>query len=118
MNDKKQKLLSAVWLWAISRGMEEITDDENYTCHTDVTFSKDDKIYGFLTEPDRDAQKLQHASVFARSFCDYVYIVTDDEKKREYIKENSTENSGILCYSNPFGFGMTYQVLKEALLIN
>lgn len=115
--DEKKNLLSAIRLWAISRGMYEITDDEDYTYWTDIAFKKENKIYGFITEFDRDAEKLKFKSVFVRDFCDYAYIVTYDESKKKYIKDNTIDGMGILCYSNAFGLGMTYQVLKEPDLL-
>lgn len=114
MNDKKKKMLSAIRLWAISQGMDEIVGNES---HTDIAFKKENRIYGFITEFDRDAEKLKSTSVFVRDCCDYVYIVTDDANKKTYIEENTVGNMGIVCYSNRFGLGMVYQVLKEATVI-
>lgn len=110
-------LLGAIRLWALTQGMKEITDEEDYTYWTDITFRKEDKIYGFITEFDRDAEKLKFKSVFVRDFCDYAYIVTDDEGKKKYIEDNTADGLGILCFSDPFGFGMTYRVLKEPELL-
>ena len=118
MTDKKKQMLSAIRLWALSQGMEEITDNEIYTYWTDIAFIKDDNIYGFITEFDRDAEKLKFKSVFARDFCNYAYIVTDDESKKKYIEDNTVEGVGILCYSNAFGLGMTYQVSKNPHLLH
>lgn len=117
MIDKKKNVLSAVRLWAIFKDMEEIKDDENYTCWTDIAFKKGDKIYGFITEFDRDAKKLKSSSVFARNFCDCIYTVTTDNKKKKYIEDNTVKGMGILCYSNPYGLGQLVQILKEAELI-
>lgn len=110
-------MLSVIRLWATSQDMEEITNDENYTYWTDIAFTKDNKIYGFITEFDRDAEKLKFKSVFVRDFCDYAYIVTDDENKKKYIEDNTVGGMGILCYSNAFGLGMTYQILKNPRLL-
>ena len=118
MKNKRERLLDAIRIWAISHSMDEITDDNDYTYWTDIAFTKEDKIYGFITEIDRDAEKLKFKSVFVRDFCDYAYIVTDDENKKKYIEDNTVDGLGILCYSNAFGLGMTYQVLKEAKWIS
>ena len=40
MDTKKQKMLCAVKLWAISQGMEEIIDDESYRYWTDIAFKR------------------------------------------------------------------------------
>ncbi len=116
MEEKKERMLSAVRFWTIPNGMEEI-HDEDYTDLTDLVFKKDEKIYGFITEFDRDEKMLKSKSKTARDFCDYIYIVTDDNAKRKYIQDNTVKGTGILCYGNSFGLGYIYQVLREAELI-
>ena len=114
---KKEKLLGAIRLWVLTQGMKEITDEKYYTYWTDIAFKKEDKIYGFITEFDKNVEKLKFKSVFVRDFCDYAYIVTDDENKKKYIEDNTVDGMGILCYSNAFGLGMTYQILKNPRLL-
>ena len=113
MDTKKQKMLCAVKLWAISQGMEEIIDDESYRYWTDIAFKKGDEIIGFITEFDRDDKTLMSKMVFSRDFCHYIYIVTDDGKKRDALVEKILPEYGILCYSDPYGLGFLYQILKE-----
>lgn len=117
MNDKNKNLLSAIWLWAISEGMEEITEKE-YTFGADLTFKKADKFYGFITEPDRTKEELTEKSSALSAFYDYVYIATNDPQKKSYIEENTKKGIGIICDSNPFGLGQLFQILKEAELLN
>lgn len=117
IKDEKSNMLSAIRFWAIEQNMEEIFDDESYRYWTDIAFKKDDKIIGFITEFDRDDKLLMSKMVFSRDFCDYIYIVTDDSKKRTILNEKIMPEHGIWCYSNSFGLGMTYQILKTSSLI-
>ena len=117
MDIKKQKMLCAVKLWAISQGMEEIIDDESHRYWTDIAFKKGDEIIGFITEFDRDDKTLMSKMVFSRDFCHYIYIVTDDGKKRDALVEKILPEYGILCYSDPYGLGFLYQILKKPSLI-
>lgn len=117
MADKKQTILSTVMIWAMWQGMVDITDDEEYRYHTDSRFEKDGKIIGFITEFDREGEELRNEAVKAKEFCDYVYIVVDDIKKSETIKNSTPTFCGILCYSNPYGLGYIFQVLREPQLI-
>ena len=45
--------------------------------------------------------------------CDYVYIVTDDSKKRKDLTDKIMDEYGLFCYSDSFGLGYVYQVFKE-----
>lgn len=117
MDTKKQKMLCAVKLWAISQGMEEIIDDESYRYWTDIAFKKGDAVVGFITEFDCDDETLMSKMVFPRNFCHYIYIVTDDSKKRDELIKKILPEYGILCYSDPYGLGFLYQILKKPSLI-
>ena len=81
MDTKKQKMLCAVKLWAISQGMEEIIDDESHRFWTDIAFKKGDAIVGFITEFDRDDQTLMSKMVFLRGFCNYIYTITLQQQR-------------------------------------
>ena len=117
MENKKERLLNAVWMWALSEGMDEIAEKE-YTFGADRTFKKADKFYGFITEPDRSSEELKSKTDSLKCFYDYIYIVTNDRNKKKYIEENSITGVGIICDSNPFGLGQLFEVLKEAELLN
>ena len=114
MESKKEKLISAVRLWAVSHGMETITDNSDNEERADIAFKKLGKIYGFVTESERSEKELR--SVIAKSVlkCDYIYVVTDDNARRRELLKNIPESCGILCYGDSFGLGCLYQVLKEA----
>ena len=114
---KKEMLLGAVWLWAVSQGMYEI-EDEKYTFGADKAFIKDKKTYAFLTEIDKTAEELKMQTAALKSFYDYVYVITNDRQKRKYIEENAIKGVGIICDSNPFGLGQMFEVLKQAELLN
>ena len=85
---KKEMLLGAVWLWAVSQGMDEI-EDEKYTFGADKAFIKDKKTYAFLTEIDKTAEELKMQTAALKSFYDYVYVITNDRQKRKYIEERN-----------------------------
>ena len=110
---KKEMLLGAVWLWAVSQGMDEI-EDEKYTFGADKAFIKDKKTYAFLTEIDKTAEELKMQTAALKSFYDYVYIITNDRQKRKYIEETAIKGVGIMCDSNPFGLGQMFEILREA----
>lgn len=116
MEEKKKKTLSSLRFWALSQGMEEVTD-EKYTYWTDIAFIKDNKIYGFITEFNLDTKGLKSMSKYAREFCDYIYIVTDDNAKRKYIADNTAKDAGIFCCGDIYGLGYVYLTLREAKLI-
>lgn len=113
---KKEMLLGAVWLWAVSQGMDEI-EDEKYTFGADKAFIKDKKTYAFLTEIDKTAEELKMQTAALKSFYDYVYIITNDRQKRKYIEETAIKGVGIMCDSNPFGLGQMFEILKQSQLI-
>ena len=114
---KKEMILGAVWLWAVSQGMDEI-EDEKYTFGADKAFIKDKKTYAFLTEIDKTSEELKMQTAALKSFYDYVYIITNDRQKRKYIEETAIKGVGIMCDSNPFGLGQMFEVLKQAELLN
>ena len=111
--EKKERMMNAIRLWCIEQGLNEITDNESYYYHTDIAFTKDNKITGFIFEFDRDDEQLMFKMVFSRSICDYVYVVTDDSKKRKELSDKIMDEYGLLCYSNSFGLGYIYQIFKE-----
>ena len=113
---KKEMLLGAVWLWAVSQGMDEI-EDEKYIFGADKAFIKDKKAYAFLTEIDKTPEELKKQTATLKSFYDYIYIATNDRHKRKYIEETAIKGVGIMCDSNPFGLGQIFEVLKEAELL-
>ena len=114
---KKEMLLGAVWLWAVTDGMDEI-EDKKYIFGADKAFIKDKKTYAFLTEIDKTPEKLKMQTAALKSFYDYVYIITNDRQKRKYIEETAIKGVGIMCDSNPFGLGQMFEVLKQAELLN
>lgn len=116
-NEKKERMMNAIRLWCIEQGLNEITDNESYYYHTDIAFTKDNKITGFIFEFDKDDEQLMFKMVFSRSICDYVYVVTDDSKKRKELSDKIMDECGLLCYSNSFGLGYVYQVLKKPSLL-
>jgi hypothetical protein len=113
MDDKKANMLSAIRLWALCNDMEEITDDESHRYWTDIAFRKGEEIIGFITEFDKDEKTLRSKMVFSRDFCHYVYVVTDNVRKRAEVLKKILPECGLFCYSNPYGLGMMYQVLKK-----
>lgn len=115
--NKKELLLGAVWFWAISQDMMEI-EDKKYIFGADRAFVKDNKCYAFITEIDRTPEELKKQSASLRHFYHYIYVVTDDRKKKKYIEETAMKGVGIVCDSNPFGLGQIFEVLKEAELLN
>lgn len=115
--EKKERMMNAIRLWCIEQGLNEITDNESYYYHTDIAFTKDNKITGFIFEFDKDDEQLILKMVFSRSICDYVYVVTDDSKNRKELYDKIMDEYGLLCYSNSFGLGYVYQVLKEPSLL-
>ena len=118
MDIKKQKMLCAVKLWAILQGMEEIIDDESYRYWTDIAFKKGDEIIGFITEFDRSKTELIYKIASAkRENVDFIYVVTNDNGKRRKLLAVIPDYCGILCYSNPYGLGFLYQILKKPSLI-
>lgn len=117
MKTKKENMLSAIRLWAIAQGMEEIIDDESYCYHTDLCFKTGDKIYGFITGFDCDKDQLSVKAISAGEICNYVYIVADDAKKGEDVKNSDMTFCGILCYCNPSGLGYEYRILRKPQLI-
>ncbi|MBO7217503.1 MAG: hypothetical protein J6V50_02250 [Clostridia bacterium] len=114
MEDKKENLISAVRLWALSEGMEKLSDEQNYECQTDVAFKKNDKIYGFITEIERAENEIKDVITKAESACDYLYVVTNDNARRRELIKIIPSYCGILCYGDSFGLGHLYQVLKDA----
>ncbi len=117
MTKKKNNMLSAIRLWAITHNMEEITDIKSNTYLTDITFRKSDKICGFITEFDRESNQLKNEVIASKNFCDYVYIVVDDVKKGNVIKKDTPSFCGILCYSNPYSLGYAFRIFREPQLI-
>lgn len=114
----KERMLSAIRLWCLNQDLQEITDNEGYYYHTDIAFKKDGKITGFILEFDKNDEQLMFKLVFSRSLCDYVYAVTDDSKKCKDLTDKIMDEYGLLCYSDSFGLGYTYQVLKEPKVIS
>ena len=114
---KKEMLLGAVWLWAVSQSMDEI-EDEKYLFGADRAFIKDKKTYAILTEIDKSAEELKTQTATLKSFFDYVYVIINDRQKRKYIEESAIKGVGIMCDSNPFGLGQIFEVLKEAELLD
>ena len=114
---KKEMLLGAVWLWAVSQSMDEI-EDEKYLFGADRAFIKDKKTSAILTEIDKSAEELKTQTATLKSFFDYVYVIINDRQKRKYIEESAIKGVGIMCDSNPFGLGQIFEVLKEAELLD
>lgn len=115
--EKKERMMNAIRLWCIEQELNEITDNESYYYHTDIAFTKDNKITGFIFEFDKNDEQLMFKMVFSRSICDCVYVVTDDSKKRKELSDKIMDEYGLLSYSNSFGLGYVYQVLKEPSLL-
>lgn len=113
----KERMLSAIRLWCLKQGLEEITDNESYYYHTDIAFKKDGKITGFILEFDKNDEQLMFKMVFSGSLCDYVYVVTDNLKKCKDLADKIMDKYGLLCYSDSFGLGYTYQLFREAKTI-
>ncbi len=109
MEQKKKNMLTAIRFWAISEGMEE-TETDTF----DLLFKKEDKVYGFITEFDRNKPELKMLIEAVISDSDHLYIVTDDNGKRRELIKTIPKRCGILCYGNSFGLGNVYQVLKES----
>ena len=114
---KKERLLNAAATWALLEGMEEITD-KNYIFGADKAFVKNNKCYAFLSEIDLSPEELKAKVDSLSYFYNYIYIATNDRKKKKYIESNAIKGVGIVCDSNPFGLGQIFEVLKEAELLD
>ena len=114
--NKKELVFGAVWLWAGSQGIDEITNDNDYWFCSDITFKKNNKTYAFIIEVERSFEELKTLTKKAALNCDYIYVVTDDNAKRRELIKVIPSACGILCYGNSFGLGNIYQILKEARL--
>lgn len=112
-SSKKEMLLGAIRLWALTQDMEEITD-KNYIFGADKAFVKNNKCYAFLSEIDLSPEELKTKVDSLSYFYNYIYIATNDRKKKKYIESNAIKGVGIVCDSNPFGLGQLFEVLKEA----
>ena len=117
MENKKKNMLSNIRFLALFGDMKEITVDKKYARYTDLTFEKDNKVYGFITEFDCYAKEIKQKTGAARKFCDYIYVVTNDTAKRKYIEDNIAKGTGIICYSDSFGLGMVWQELKNPICV-
>lgn len=113
MKNKKERMLNAIRLWRLNKGLEKITNNENYY-HTDIAFKKDGKITGFILKFDKDEKKLMSKMVFSKNICDYIYVVTDNSKKCKELTDKIPNEYGLLCYSDSFGLGYAYQLFREA----
>ncbi len=111
MQEKKERMLNAIRLWCLTKGLEEIDDNKNY--YTDIAFKKDEKATGFIFEFDKDEKLLKSKITNAKSVCNYIYVVIDDSKKRKEISDKIPKDCGIWGYSNSFGVGYVCQVLKS-----
>ena len=109
--DKKKLKLDAVRLWCLTTGYEEIN---NETENADLSFIKNGYRTSFITEFDKTSEELLMA--ISNSKSNYIYIVTDDNAKRRELIKIIPEYCGIFCDSNPFGFGMLTQILREPKL--
>lgn len=69
---------------------------------------------GFVLEFDKDDKKLMSKMVFLKNICDYIYVVTDNSKKRKELTNKIPNEYGLLCYSDSFGHGYAYQLFREA----
>ena len=106
-------MMNAIRLWCTEQGLNEITDNDAYYYYTDIAFTKEDKITGFIFEFDKDDEKLEFKMIFSKDICNYVYVVTDDSKKQKELLDKIMDEYGLLCYSNSFGLGYVYQIFKE-----
>lgn len=110
--NKKDNMINAVKMWAWNDGY---FDAENTQTNADLTFKKGDKQTCFIT--DFDKTKAELLKTIKKVNAGYVYVVTDDNANRRKLIKFIPKHCGILCYSNPFGFGYLYQVLKKPELI-
>lgn len=107
MTEKIKNMLSAVRLWAWAGGMSVI----NGACMDSLIAEKNGAKITFITEFDKTHDELLKRIAAIKS--DYIYVVTDDNAKRQTLIKAIPKKCGILCYGNPFGLGCVYQVLKE-----
>ena len=110
--NKKNNIIDAVKIWTWNDGFKE---DENAKTGADLTVKKDGQQICFIT--DFDKTKAELLKTIKKVNNGYVYVVTDDNANRRKLIKYIPKHCGILCYSNPFGFGFIYQVLKNPELI-
>ena len=112
LSENKVRISNAIRLWCFTEGLEEIIDNENY--FTNIAFRNEGKTTGFIFEFDKGEELLINKIASAKSVCDYIYVVIDDSKKRKETLDKIPKECGIWCYSDSFGLGFIYQLLKEA----
>ena len=111
MNNEKENMLSAIRLWAIMQGYEEIEKQEK----ADLTFEKDGLITSFITEFDKKTLELMYVfPLIDKTKTDYLYVVTNDNAKRRELIKIIPDYCGIFFNGNPFGLGYLSMILKEA----
>ena len=108
MNNERKNMLSAVLFWAWNEGMEA---DANEVSSDILTAKKNGQKTAFITEFDRTKEELLDA--ITKTDSDFIYVVTNDNRKRQELLKSIPEHCGILCYGNSFGLGFLYTILKE-----
>ena len=115
MELKKKRLLSAAFIWALDKLSDPCFHDDAKSL-AGLTFKKDDKTVGFLTEYDANTENELSAKIIAASSSfPLIYMIFSDYKKADEFKKKAPSNCGILCYHNAYGMGFVYQVIKNLI---
>lgn len=108
MEHKKDNTVDNVRFWALCEGMEEVKEfsPEN------PTFKKEGFKITFIPEFDRTKEEL--LSAISKSESDFIYVVTNDNRKRRELLKIIPDYCGIFFNGNPFGLGFLSMILKES----
>lgn len=95
----------AIWLWCLSEGYEETTNDKEISSYINSTFTKEGKTTGFIHDFDKSKEELLSCISKAKDKCNYIYVVIKDTSVRKDLETFIPDFCGIFCYSNSFGTG-------------
>lgn len=110
MEHKKDNTVDNVCFWAWGEGMEE---SEEFSPDK-MIFEKDNLKIAFVAEFDKSELELRsNIASMVQNKIDYIYVVTNDNGKRQELLKVIPDYCGILCYGDIFGLGFLYMVLKE-----
>lgn len=106
-------IFSAIWLWCLSEGYEETTNDKEISSYINSTFTKEGKTTGFIYEFDKSKEDLLLCISKVKDKCNYIYVVIKDTFVIKEFETFLPDFCGIFYHSNSFGMGYVTQILKE-----
>lgn len=109
---KRECILDSVRRWVECNGYQEITDDESYNFYTDIAFQKGNRVTGFLLIAHENEIKLNGRIAFARSLCDYIFVINCNTSTPSEFEELIPNEFGILSYVKD-----SYKTIREPRLI-